>query len=91
VTQPSRRPAPADARAKICRTCMPPLPTTPPMPQVTYRLTPTVGGDKVRVNHQSLDSPFVILDNQALEVVASASNGMSAGHRGRPNILTSTR
>jgi hypothetical protein len=29
-----------------------------------------IGDDKVRVNHQSLDSPLVIMDNQALEVVA---------------------
>jgi hypothetical protein len=29
-----------------------------------------IGDDKVRVNHQSLDSPLVILANQALEVVA---------------------
>src|SRR4029077_1355902 len=28
-----------------------------------------IGGDKVRVNHQSLDTPLVILANQALEVV----------------------
>ena len=28
------------------------------------------GDDKVRVNHQSLDSPLVILADQALEVVA---------------------
>jgi len=30
-----------------------------------------IGGDKVRVNHQSLDIPLVILANQALEVVGS--------------------
>jgi hypothetical protein len=30
----------------------------------------TIGDDKVRVNHQSLDAPLVILANQALEVVA---------------------
>jgi hypothetical protein len=29
-----------------------------------------IGDDKVRVNHQSLDAPLVILANQALEVVA---------------------
>lgn len=29
-----------------------------------------IGDDKVRVNHQSLDSPLVILADQALEVVA---------------------
>jgi hypothetical protein len=28
-----------------------------------------IGGDKVRVNHQLLDTPLVILANQALEVV----------------------
>jgi hypothetical protein len=29
-----------------------------------------IGDDKVRVNHQSLDAPLIILANQALEVVA---------------------
>ncbi len=29
-----------------------------------------IGDDKVRVNHSSLDSPLVILANQALEIVA---------------------
>ena len=29
-----------------------------------------IGDDKVRVNHQSLDTPLVILANQALEIVA---------------------
>jgi hypothetical protein len=29
-----------------------------------------IGDDKVRVNHQSLDAPLVILANQALEVIA---------------------
>ena len=29
-----------------------------------------IGDDKVRINHQSLDTPLVILANQALEIVA---------------------
>ena len=28
-----------------------------------------IGGDKVRVNHQSLHNPLVVLENQALEAV----------------------
>ena len=31
-----------------------------------------IGDDKVRVNHLSLDTPLVILANQALEIVAVA-------------------
>ena len=33
-----------------------------------------VGGDKVRVNHQSLDSPLVILADQALEIIAAGKS-----------------
>ena len=32
------------------------------------------GGDKVRVNHQSLDTPLVILANQALEIIAAGKS-----------------
>ena len=30
-----------------------------------------IGDDKVRVNHQSLDTPLVILADQALEIIAA--------------------
>ena len=33
-----------------------------------------IGGDKVRVNHQSLDSPLVILADQALEIIAAGKS-----------------
>jgi hypothetical protein len=33
-----------------------------------------IGDDKVRVNHQSLDSPLVILANQALEIIAAGKS-----------------
>jgi hypothetical protein len=39
-----------------------------------------IGGDKVRVNHQSLDSPLVILANQALEIIAAGKSLHIAGH-----------
>jgi hypothetical protein len=33
-----------------------------------------IGDDKVRVNHQSLDSPLVILANRALEIIAAGKS-----------------
>jgi hypothetical protein len=33
-----------------------------------------IGGDKVRVNHQSLDAPLVFLANQALEIIAAGKS-----------------
>ena len=33
-----------------------------------------VGDGKVRVNHQSLDTPLVILANQALEIIAAGKS-----------------
>ena len=45
-----------------------------------------IGDDKVRVNHQSLDSPLVILADQALEIIAAGK----PLHSGRPNTSTST-
>ena len=33
-----------------------------------------IGDDKVRVNHQSLPSPLVILADQALEIIAAGKS-----------------
>jgi hypothetical protein len=33
-----------------------------------------IGGDKVRVNHQSLPSPLVILADQVLEIIAAGKS-----------------
>jgi hypothetical protein len=33
-----------------------------------------IGDDKVRVNHQSLDSPLIILADQALEIIAAGKS-----------------
>ena len=49
-----------------------------------------IGGDKVRVNHQPLDSPLVILADQALEIIATGKSLHIARRPGRPSTSMSS-
>jgi hypothetical protein len=49
-----------------------------------------IGDDKVRVNHQSLDTPLIILQIRLWRSLRRANRCTSPGRSGRPNTSTST-